>query len=179
MHRLLISLTITGLCAAADPAPAVTNLVVNGDFTAGWTNWNPHEKEKAEAVVSLQSEDGNTFLRLTKPTQVLPVKRIAIDPAWKKLQVSCRMRASGLIPNTAINYGNARLANSFILPEGKRAYRGIVQLEADTDATKDSGWKSLSIVAEIPAGALEFEVACGNFGKAGEIDYDDIVVTAE
>ncbi len=179
MYRLLISLFLAGICAAADPAPAVTNLVVNGDFTAGWTNWNPHEKDKAEAVVSLQSEDGNTFLRLTKPTQVMPVKRIAIDPTWKKLQVSCRMRLSGFIVNKDLNYGNARLANSFVLPAGKRAYLGIVQLGADTDATKDAGWTTLSMVAEIPAGAVEFEVACGNFGKAGETDFDDIVVTAE
>jgi len=130
-------------------------------------------------VVSLQSEDGNTFLRLTKPTQVMPVKRIAIDPAWKKLRVSCRMRLSGFTANKDINYGNARLANSFVLPENKRAYLGIVLLEADTDPAKDAGWKTLSIEAVIPAGALEFEVACGNFGKAGQTDYDDIVVTAE
>ncbi len=179
MHRILISLSILGACAAADPAPVVKNLVENGDFTAGWTNWSPHENDKKAAVASLQSEDGNTFLRLTKPTQVMPVKRITIDPAWKKLHVSCRMRASGLVPNKDINYGNVRLANSFVMPENKRAYLGIVQLEADTDATKDGGWKTLSIDAVIPAGAVEFEVACGNFGKAGQSDYDDIVVTAE
>ena len=179
MHRLLISLSLLAACTAADTAPVVKNLVANGDFTAGWTNWSPHENDKTSAVVSLQSEDGNTFLRMTKPTQVLPVKRIAIDPAWKKLHVSCRIRLSGFKPDTAINYGNARLANSFILPEGKRAYLGIVLVDADTDPAKDSGWKSLSITADIPAGAQEFEVACGNFGKAGETDFDDIVVTAE
>jgi len=179
MHRLLISLSLAGLCAAADPAPVVKNLAVNGDFTAGWTNWSPNENDKKSAVVSLQSEDGNTFLRLTKPTQVLPAKRIAIDPTWKKLHVSCRMRLSGFTPNKDLSYGNARLANSFVLPGDKRAYLGIVLLDADTDATKDAGWTNLSVVAEIPAGALEFEVACGNFGKAGETDYDDIVVTAE
>jgi hypothetical protein len=110
---------------------------------------------------------------------VLPTKRITIDPAWKKLQISCRMRVSGFQPNETISYGNARLANSFVMPEGKRKYLGIIQVKANTDPAVDGGWTKLTTSAEIPAGALEFEVACGNFGLAGKTDYDDIVVTAE
>jgi hypothetical protein len=175
---LILSATVTCICAV-DPVSPPTNLVSNGDFTAGWTGWAPNENDKKAGQVALASEDGNTYLHLAKPLQVLPAKRIAIDPTWKKLHVSCRIRAAGLQTNDAISYGNARLANSFVMPEGKRKYLGIVQVKANTDPAVDGGWAKLTTTAEIPAGALEFEVACGNFGLAGQTDFDDIVVTAE
>ena len=178
MHRALLILIAAGACWAADPAVS-SSLVTNGDFTAGWTNWSPNEADKTLAKVSLQSEDGNTFLHLAQPTQVLSTKHLVIDPSWKKLHISCRIRLADFKPNTDISWGNARLANSFIMPEGKQAYVGIVLQDANTDPGKDGGWKTLATVVEIPAGALEFEVVCGNYGTAGQTDFDDIVVTAE
>jgi hypothetical protein len=177
LRPILLGLLVAAL-AAADGAPPA-NLVTNGDFTAGWSEWSPGERDKASGKIALASEDGNTFLRLLEPAQVLHKTTITIAPGWKKLHVTCRMRLSKFAANPAISYGNARLANSFILPEGKRAYLGIVQLTADTDPAKDGGWVKLETVAEIPAGALQFEVACGNFGKAGQSDFDDITVVAE
>lgn len=167
--------------AAADGSPSTkpVNLVTNGDFTAGWSEWSPGEHDKASGKIALASEDGNTFLRLLEPTQVLHKTTIAIDPGWKKLHVTCRMRLAHFTGNPAISYGNARLANSFIMPDGKRKYLGIVQLAADTDPAKDGGWVRLETLAEVPAGAVQFEVACGNFGKAGQSDFDDIAVIAE
>jgi hypothetical protein len=181
VHRALpLSLLVLAL-AAADSTPQAkpANLLANGDFTAGWTEWSPGERDKTSGKVALVSEDGNTFLRLLEPTQVLHKSMIAIVPGWKKLRVSCRMRLAQFAANPAISYGNARLANSFLLPDGKRSYLGIVQLTADTDPAKDGGWVKLETVAEIPAGALQFEVACGNFGKAGQAEFDDITVVAE
>ena len=56
---------------------------------------------------------------------------------------------------------------------------GIRIIMADTDPAKDGGWVTLKGVAEVPEGALEYEVACGNFATAGQTDFDDLVVTAE
>jgi|GEM_PF-2883116 len=182
-HCIFAMIAAIPLLAAVEPGPApatpAANLVVNGDFTAGWTNWAPHENDKGSGTAALQSEDGNTYLHLASPTQVLLSARIAINPTWKRLTISCRMRLSGFVANPEITYGNARLANSFVLPEGKRAYLGILQLSADTDPAKDGGWVTLKGVAEVPEGALEYEVACGNFATAGQTDFDDLVVTAE
>ena len=178
LPQLLLAASVwTGVWAAEPAAPA--NLLVNGDFTAGWTGWSPTAADKESTTVSLQSADGNTFLHLSKPTQVLAAKRITLDPTWKKLHVSCRIRLSAFAPNPAISWGNARLANSFLMPDDKRNYAGIVQVEGNTDPAADDGWKRLSVVADIPAGALAFEVICGNYGSAGETDFDDIVVSAE
>lgn len=180
MPRILILVLAAIAAVAVDPAAPATAallgraLLPNGDFTAGWQGWAPAEGDKKAGKVQLASEDGNTFLRLAQPTQVLRSSRIVIDPAWKTLHVRCRMRVEGLQANEAISYGNARLANSFVMPDGKRRYLGIVQTAKDT-----GGWKELAAEAAIPEGAKEFEVACGNFGKAGQCDFDDIVVTAE
>lgn len=178
MPRIPALLLAACALAAADPASAAAtagaNLVPNGDFTAGWQGWSPSDNDKKAAKVQLASEDGNTFLRLAQPTQVLRTAKIAIDPGWKVLHVRCRLRTEGLVVNDAIGFGNARLANSFIMPDGKRKYLGIVQVTKDT-----GGWQALSVDAKVPDGAKEFEVACGNFGKAGQCDFDDITVTAE
>lgn len=175
MLRLLLP-ALAAVCLAAESAP---NLLPNGDFSAGLTGWAPSEKDLASGKVSLQSEDGNGYLRLAEPTQVMAAKRLAIQPGWKKLTVRCRMRVAGLVLDESKSWGNARLANSFVMPEDKRKYLGIVQLTKDTDAKLDNGWTVLTTTAEIPAGALEFEVACGNFAKAGRAEFDDITVTAE
>lgn len=175
---LILSACLFNSIWAVEPA-AQPNLLVNGDFTAGWTGWSPNADNKESATVSLQSEDGNTFLHFAKPTQVPATKRIAINSSWKKLHISCRLRLSAFVPNPAISWGNARLANSFVMPDDKRHYAGILQVEGNTDPKVDDGWKRVSVVTDIPAGSVAFEVICGNYGAAGETDFDDVLVTAE
>jgi len=95
--RLLFVLTLMAvgtLSVAADNAP---NALTNGGFeeagdmggAAGWTRGDP-------TLIKFVTEDDNRFCRIELPEKKAAIihQTVDLDPAWKTLDFSVRIRAS-------------------------------------------------------------------------------------
>lgn len=125
------------------------------------------------AVSIIEDEEDNRYvlLRAVGTFDKRKVSRVlTLDPRWKTLKVSARVRARGLQPPPQ-PFENAHIGVVFQNAEGKElGLSGPIQLEQDTE------WEIVSGVAEIPQGATRAIVDAGNFGAAGEFGLDDIAV---
>ncbi len=167
MHRfLLLTCAIVTLGAAEVPAATPNNLVSNGDFSAGEQDWKLSDKAEIRAL------DTNKYLHLNVPTLVMYTKDIAIDPSWKTLTTSVRMQVKGFKQGPEA-WSMVRVAASFLGADGHASYPGMAQKSGDT-----AGWEKVEVTQQIPAGAVQYKVQLANFGAAGEVDFDDLVITA-
>src|SRR6185437_35779 len=90
--------------AIAAPVAAPPNALTNGTLEevspdGALAGWSIHERFKDHAQVL--RENGNRFLRLHNDDSSQTVfvdQKIAIDPTWKAITVSARMRAIGFKP---------------------------------------------------------------------------------
>jgi hypothetical protein len=163
---------------AATPVIEGPNVVVNGtiepgpagDGVAGW-----YVPDKHKAAVQFLTEDGNRFIRLTNddPAKtVLVDQKIDVDPSWKAVTVSVRMRATNLKPG-AKPAQDARLAFAFKDASDKR----VGNWPPVPYITGDSDWTERTVTAEVPPGAHHMVLQMAIFYATGAVDFDDIKVT--
>ncbi len=157
---LALSVAVPALRAVAG-----TNLVPNGDFEAGG-DWVPPWTRVAGA--SVVAEEGNRFLRIERGGVSVPLK-IELHPDWWTLRLSLRMRVHGVEQGDE-SWKDARLAMSFHAADGSRV--GDWPRVPNASGTRD--WFTFEREYVIPRGAVTLALGAANFGRGGQVDFDDV-----
>jgi eukaryotic-like serine/threonine-protein kinase len=173
--------------APAAPAPAQVaspaapnNVMVNSsmedaDTDDGVTGWFIHPRFKPQ--VQIVRESGSRFIRLTNEDAAKTVfvdQKITVDPTWKAITVSARMRATNLKPGKSPSQ-DARVAFAFRDDADKRvgSWPPVPSVRAD------SPWVERVVTADVPAGAKTLYVQLAIFNATGTVDFDDVTVTPQ
>jgi len=168
----------------APPAPpatppaatrAVRSVLENGSFEEMDGGLRPEgwQVPRGAAVSVVEDEEGNHYILLKAVGEGDGRKisrSIQLNPAWKTLKVSARVRARGLQPPPQ-PFQDAHVGVVFQDATGHQVgLTGPIALAGDTD------WEPTSGICEIPPGAAVAVVDAGNFGSAGEMGLDDLSV---
>lgn len=168
VNRILaLFLTACFLCYGAQGE--IKNLIVNGSFSEnekgiakGW------ELKKGALIVS---ENGNNFLRCENQNAGA-VQSIKIDPKWKKLKFSCRMRSTDIVKGKH-SWQDGRVALEFRGPDNKHIGRWTKMAQV----VGSSDWTEYSFDLAVNAGATTLRVSPCMLGVSGMLDVDDIVIS--
>jgi serine/threonine protein kinase len=165
------------------PAPAIAtsiageNILPNANMDAadtddGLANWFIHPRFKSQ--VQILSENGNRFVRLTNddPEKTVFVdQKIPVDPAWKAVTVTARMRA--------INFHAGKLASQ----DGRVAFafrddadKRVGSWPPVPTVRADSPWVERVATVDVPAGAKTLYLQMAIFNATGTVDFDDVKV---
>lgn len=174
MRLLLLPLLMLTVVSVHSAEPG-DSLMINGDFEGGGlTGSNSWTSGKG---VSVETEDGNNFLRLqaSEPgIQVQSYRKIKVPGGTPKLKVTFRVRYEGITPGVE-NWHTGRVIMHF-----KDASGAMTKPDPKPFAFKgDSkgGWDEKTIELEVPEGSVEFEFMPALFQvQMGTLDIDDVVV---
>lgn len=170
--RALLTLGLllcAGLAGAADAPPA--NLVRNGGFSTDADRDGSPDGWGKSAGAGIQRTAEGTWLRLTGSASGLS-QQIRLDPAWHKLKLTMRLRATGVVVGDA-GWKDARLAMTFADGAGKR----VGDWPQVFNASGTTGWIACERTYVIPTGAATLTLAPANFGSAGTAEFADVVLT--
>ncbi len=148
------------------------NALPHGDFEhldlagapIGWY-WTPFGN------VSLQADEkGNHTLHIDHKQAdraLQAISRMDLNPAWKRIRVSARMRGSQIVP------GASGLAAQLVTrvadaSDKMLGYGPTLALKADSD------WTTMTEEFDLPAGADHLNIEVGNLGTGGDLWIDDI-----
>jgi serine/threonine protein kinase len=160
---------------ADTPAQPPKNVVLNGSMDAtnihgGVAGWFIHERFGDAAQVV--EEDGNRFLRLTNDDPAKTVfadQRIEVDPSWRAVLVSARMRASDFTPGEAAAH-DARVAFAFRDAEDNR----VGNWPPVPSLRQNSSWVERVVTVDVPPGATSIYIQLAMLYATGTVDFDDI-----
>ena len=170
--------------APVAPAPTPTfagpDATLNGslerlDANGNVLGWFVHDRFKTH--VKLITEDGNQFFRLHNddPAKTVFVdQKINVDPSWKAITVSVRMRATNFKAGKNSAH-DARVALAF--RDAKDARVG--QWPPVPNVKSDSPWTERVITADVPPGATSLYIQLAIFNATGTADFDDIKVVPQ
>jgi len=168
----LLSSVLWSLPARAQVAPI--NIFPPGTFEGKTrdtlTGWNDPGRN-AQFV----TENGNTFVRFSNDdaTQSKTMEaKIKLDPAWRTLQISGRMRAT-ITKLGDQGWFGARLTSQFTND------KGVVQPYPPQPTLRETTkeWVNFTETLKIPDAATHFQLMPGLWGTAGVMDLDDISIT--
>jgi len=159
---------------ATVPAQAAGAIFPEGGFEqldpvgnpTGWT-WTPYGN-----VSLAQEPSGNHYLCITHELADRTVQahaRLPLNPAWKTLQASARMKVSKLEMGPAPNLTAAAVLR-FMDKDGK-----LLGYAPSLTLTKDTDWTTVTRTFDVPAGADHLDIEVSNIGKAGDFGMDDLV----
>jgi len=162
---------------AAAPVVDGPNAIANGTIEpaadgTGVSGWFLHDRFKKQ--VQFLTEDGNRFVRLTNDDPARTVfldQRIPVDPSWKAVTVSARMRASNF-KSGANSAQDGRVAFAFRDASDKR----VGNWPPVPCVKSDSGWTERVVTADVPQGASSIYIQLAIFNAVGSVDFDDIKV---
>ena len=162
---------------APTDASASADALINGsleenDVDDGLAGWFIHDRFKPQAQIL--TESGNRFLRLTNTDPAKTVfadQRIRIDPAWKALNVSARMRATNFKAGKTPSQ-DARVAFAFRDEKDVR----IGNWPPVPSVKTDSPWVERTVTVDVPTGAKTMYIQLAIFNATGTVDFDDVKV---
>ena len=166
--------------APALAGEATADALVNGsieelDVDDGLAGWYIHDRFKPHA--QLLTESGNRFLRLTNADPAKTVfadQRIRIDPTWKALNVSARMRATNFKAGKTPSQ-DARVAFAFRDDKDVR----IGNWPPVPSVKTDSPWVERTVTVDVPPGAKTMYIQLAIFNATGTVDFDDVKVVPQ
>jgi hypothetical protein len=171
MRHLLTLFMLTATACAAD------NLIVNGDFSStqpatagaffGWNDGDP-------AHITLVTEGANAFARNATGVHVNTWQDIVIQPGWKALKISARIRVKGLERTGTEGWMVPSL--QFL---GHNADKHVVGEPKWTKfvITADQDWTDHSELKLLSADMKTVRVSIETFAAKGTFDFDDITAT--
>jgi tRNA A-37 threonylcarbamoyl transferase component Bud32 len=174
-----VAATATPAITAPSAAASADNLMSNGSVNdvgtgdgaiPGW-----YIAERCRPQVKVLHEGGNNFLRLTNvdaTTTTHVDQKIDIDPEWKSVTVSARVRASNFKPGTKEASG---IAFSFKDAAGKTVGKFPPALAVKEDVP----WTDRVVTADVPPGAKALYLQCVVSYTTGTIDFDDVSVVPQ
>jgi serine/threonine protein kinase len=161
----------------AVPVVEGPNALVNGAIDpaadgTGVTGWFLHDRFKQQT--QFLTEDGNRFVRLTNDDPAKTVfldQRIHVEPNWRTVTVSARMRASNFKAGANPAH-DGRVAFAFRDANDKR----VGNWPPVPCVKEDSGWTERVVTADVPAGATSIYIQLAVFNAIGSVDFDDVKV---
>lgn len=132
----------------------------------GW-NWTPYGN-----VSLAQEPNGNHFLRITHELADRTVQahaRLPLDPVWKTLKASARMKVSGLQMGPAPNL-TAAVVLRFMDKDGK-----LLGYAPSLTLTKDMDWTTITRTFDVPVGTDHLDIEVSNIGKGGDFGTDELI----
>ena len=195
--RSLVTLACL-VCITAGSAAESVDLVANGGFTgtadevataksqfgrdvviSGDPERQLFWKTITPSRVSLQTENGNQFLRLVladpgKGMTTVTQDYMILDPQWKSVTLTAKIRATGAKRKGGLTDG-AKILLQFMTEKGDLIAR-IGEFELGIVA--DSDWTSISRTVAIPKGSAMLTARCLVMGVSGTFDFDDISIVA-
>lgn len=167
MTRLRFAVALALALGAGAPAPA--REVGAWDFerpgdTLAWRGLGGPNAVIAE-------EGGGHVLAITNRDHrhtLMVSCQLALDPAWRRLTVAARMRASGIVTGDE-GWQDARLSVEFHAADGR-----LVGYGTPPHLHGDAPWTALRSEMEIPAAATTVILVAANFASAGTCAFDDI-----
>src|SRR5207302_7976791 len=164
--------------ATATPAPD-SNLVANGDLETvdgkgHLTGWSVSERNAAS--VHLLDEDGTRFLRLNNddPSRsVVADQKLELDPSWKSVKISARLRAKNLKPGAA-SYQDARVAAAFQNAQETRISNWLAGPSLRTDSAT---WVQRNVTLDIPSGAKVLYLQLALLSATKQADFNNVTIT--
>ena len=154
----------------AGPDAALNGSLEKQDPNGNVIGWFVHDRFKP--FVQIVNEDGNHFMRLTNgdPAKTVFVDhKINIDPTWKAVTVSARMRAINFKPGKLPSH-DARVAFAFRDDQDKR----VGSWPPVPSVRSDSPWTERVVTADVPPGASSMYIQLAIFNATGTADFDDI-----
>jgi serine/threonine protein kinase len=175
----------TAAVPAVAPLPAgstavATDVLVNGSMEAddgidGLDGWFIHDRFKPQAQIL--SENGNRFLRLSNSDPAKTVfadQKIKVDPSWKAINVSARMRATSFKAGRTASQ-DARVAFAFRDDKDVR----IGNWPPVPLVRTDSPWVERTVTVDVPEGAKSMYIQLAIFNATGQVDFDDVKVVPQ
>ncbi len=176
MLKSILVITLL-LCLNALAVDKDVDVLKNGDFemegaaagAQGWTRGNP-------SLVNFVLSGGNRFCRMELPTPkaAIIMQKIKIDPKWKSLDFSVRIRAKN-VKTGAQDWQTGQFQFLFLDKDGK-VVGGWNRLKVVQDT---NGWELLERRGlKVPENAVELKAQIGVWGASGTFDFDDANVIA-
>jgi hypothetical protein len=163
---------VAGEPVGTQDGDAPENVLGNGDFEA--IHGDRPADWKLTAATEVVEEDGNHYLTIEPEAGHLnwAEQVIDLDPTWKRLELSARMRAEGLVTGEK-HWQTLQVGCAFVDIAGQPL--GYLQVRLN----EDSGWKTVTAEADVPEGAAQLRVNPGNYGNPADTEerIDDIVIT--
>ncbi len=171
----IIFLAVLSCLHAGEPK----NVLANGGFQAeggaggadGWSRGDP-------ALISFPSEGTNRFCRinLPKPKAAIIQQKIKLDPGWKMLDISVRVRAKDVKPGSQ-GWMTGQFQGMFFDANGQKIKQGRKQLLVSGDIPE---WTTLEAKElTVPQDAAVYQAQIGVWGASGVFDFDDVKVMAQ
>jgi len=123
-------------------------------------------------------ESGNRYLRLTNDDAsrvVMADQKIALDPAWKSIKISARLRAHNLKAGS-LTYQDARVSGAFQNAAGTKISNWLNGPSLRTDT---ANWVQRTVTLDIPAGASVLYLELALLNTTGQADFDDVSVVPQ
>jgi hypothetical protein len=123
-------------------------------------------------VSLVQEAAGNHYLRITHEQKDPTLQACAcftLNPRWKALEVSCRMKVFGL------KMGNALFLTASVVLRWKDKDDKLLSYAPSLTLTHDTDWTTLHEILVVPPSAAHLDIEAANIGDAGEMGFDDVV----
>ncbi|HEX8911722.1 MAG TPA: glycoside hydrolase family 5 protein [Humisphaera sp.] len=177
LTALLFLLALPAASArAADPPPA--SLIPNGDFQTLAADGQPLGWP-LKSGASIEKDGDNRFLRLkvvTPGEQVLVYKRVDLKPEVKALELKYRVRHEGIARGEK-QWFDGRIMMNFKDAAGQEVKPG--PKHPSFNGTSKGGWAEKTQQMKVPEGTAYLEMLFTLFNaKAGQLDFDDVSLTA-
>lgn len=142
----------------------------------------PGNYESKGCTVSVETEEGSTFLRFMAPQGFNAILRtyIALDlptPTPAALTISLRWRASDIAaPEGAPDWASVQCDPVFVMSDGsEKTIHGTLHLKESTGGE----WVEVEKTVTVPEGAVRLVLQPGLYCVTGTLDVDDIKIFAE
>ena len=144
-----------------------------------WSLPHPNYLAKIQADSSLETENGNRFLRLSleNPENAnLATAKIPIPDDAANVVITYRVRCTNLTPADVPSWSGVFNGGGFLdgAEQSLELFRGVKRLKESTD-----GWVDVEEVFQVPVGAKMVLLQPGIYHCTGTADFDDFVVTVE
>lgn len=145
----------------------------------GWNKAAFAGVNRERGIIGIRQEGTNRFVRAefggstTKISQVNLSRSLQVEPRWKRLKMSLRLRVSRFaqVPDAASGYAGA------LYSMYDKDNRVLLVSRALIWKTTTSGWTNLSEVIDVPLGTARMVFSPGLTGAIGSMDFDDLKIT--
>jgi len=152
--------------------------MVNGnlertDSKGGLLGWRIDSRSKSN--VQMLDENGNHFVRISNDNAgntLYLEQKVPVDPSWKQVTVTCRMRSKDYKPGTG-SAQDARVLLSFRDSQGEH----LNSTPAEPKLPGDSpAWIERNVTLDVPVKSTVLHVQLYMKNTTGVVDFDDIRV---
>ena len=144
----------------------------------GWRKAMFEAVNRERGTIGMRQEGTNHFVHAEcdGSKSILSVylqQRLHVDPRWKRLEISMRLRVPRFAQHPSASFGYAGVGFTMRDKDDKEL---LVDTALKWKATT-TGWANLSAVIPVPPGTADLVFYPGLQGAVGSMDFDDLKIT--